>query len=327
MRILIVMLLLGLALLLEAGKEGFTATKKRWARGTLRRSPTGKMPAFQYDGQEVHPVDSGSVKLPLGRVVRIKLSKSQGFFGVIVLKKKTGGFAVHRPSAAKLGVTANNKSKVPVMWYPTDVTIPTTAFPAAAAKPAAAKPAAPGAVNLSNRLESTSQKNMPGSGDDWKQTNISFYGQNAADDNGEGFVGVKLFELGKSGLKFKGRNVYPVAVHHDHASKYLYHVLEVTSDKLKPGFLGYVVDICDRADSACKNVKKNDLNFLVDIHKTGFAAAGMSDGLHIGKFRDVGVLPAKDIPKNSWINDYVMCKCKGPCGENDQDWRPDFSQC
>ena len=131
----------------------------------------------------------------------------------------------------------------------------------------------------------------------------------------------------KRQLQFNGKKVYPVAVHHDHAPTHLYKVLELRGDKVTPGFLGYVSDICDRKDGACKNAYKNGLKFLVDIHKTGFEASGNKnngDDFTTGEFRVVGQIPPTEIPKTAWLEGdktYVMCKCTGQCEGKEQIWK------
>jgi hypothetical protein len=185
-------------------------------------------------------------------------------------------------------------------------------------------------------------RGTPSPGGEWIKTNISYYGQDANDDNGKGMIGVDLFRLGSSGnncsrdntsacvgptkLKFNGKPVYPIAVHHDHAEKYLYKIMEVKGSKIKPGFLGVVADICNRVDSSCSNVRKNNLSFLVDIHKTGFAASGNTNNgqdFSTGETRVVGSISPKDIPKDAWIGQgaWFLCKCTGKCDSTqNQTW-------
>lgn len=169
---------------------------------------------------------------------------------------------------------------------------------------------------------------------DWVKTNISFYGQSKGDDNGKGFIGVDLFKVGAAGLKFNNQPVYPIAVHHDFAHSHLFKVMEVKGTRVKP-LLGYVVDICNRKDGQCKNVKKNGLNFLVDIHKTGFAAAGNTNNgndFTTGEARVVGSIPPWDIPESAWLEGaktYAMCSCTSPCEQKQQQWKQpkDFRSC
>lgn len=169
---------------------------------------------------------------------------------------------------------------------------------------------------------------------EWINTNISYYGQSKGDDNGEGFIGVDLFKLGQAGLKFNGQPVYPIAVHHDFAHSHLFKVMEVKGNRVKP-FLGYVADICDRKDSSCSNVKKNGLNFLVDIHKTGFEASGNTNNgndFTTGQARVVGAISPVDLPTSVWLqgeNTYAMCHCTSPCDSSKQVWKQpkDFASC
>ena len=156
-------------------------------------------------------------------------------------------------------------------------------------------------------------------------TNISFYGQGKGDDNGKGFIGVNLNALGTSGLTWNGNKVYPVAVHQDHAAQHLWKVLLIKGTRVKP-FYGFVVDICDRGDSECKNAYKNGLHFLIDIHKTGFQAAGNTNNgndFTTGEFKVVGQISPKSIPNNAWLKGdktWAMCKCTGKCDNSSQVW-------
>lgn len=151
------------------------------------------------------------------------------------------------------------------------------------------------------------------------RTNITYYGQNKADDNGLGFTGVDLFSFDRYRVTYGDRRVYPVAVHHDHAHDWLYSVVEVTGPKIAPNFLGYVVDICNRNDKDCSNKDKNGLSFLIDIHKTGFVASGNRNNgrdFTTGYVKKIGhisptKLPDGMFPKGS--NTYIVCKCDAPC--------------
>ena len=161
---------------------------------------------------------------------------------------------------------------------------------------------------------------------DWIQTNITYYGQDSNDDNGVGFSGVNLHRLGTQGMSFNGKPVYPVAVHHDEASQWMYKVVELQGSKITPGFLGYVVDICNRKDSSCSNRNKNGLSFLIDIHKTGFQASGNTNNgqdFTTGQVRMVGSIPPKDIPTDYFMKGaktYMMCGCTGRCEDKDITW-------
>ena len=153
------------------------------------------------------------------------------------------------------------------------------------------------------------------------ETVISFYGQSKGDDNGEGVTGVNLFKM--DGLTFNGKPVYPVAVHNDNAAQFLYKVLEITGQGIKP-IQGIVVDLCDRNDSSCSNKNKLGKNFLIDIHRLGFKAAGKDDGLVAGKYKVIGEIKPNDLPQKVWnkgANTYVMCRCTGRCDESSRTWK------
>jgi hypothetical protein len=189
-------------------------------------------------------------------------------------------------------------------------------------------------VNLPTNRTNVGTPSPTSPGGKWIKTNITYYGQDAADDNGKGVIGVDLFKIGSSGnncsltnqsackgppvLKFNGKPVYPIAVHHDDAEKYLYKIMEIKGgSKVTPGFLGVVVDICNRVHSSCSNVNANGLKFLVDIHKTGFVASGNNNNgqdMFPGETRVVGSITPKDIPKDAWLKgSWFLCKCTGKC--------------
>lgn len=153
-------------------------------------------------------------------------------------------------------------------------------------------------------------------------TNITYYGQSKSDDNGKGFIGIDLFAFDRFEVKYGNKRVYPVAVHHDHAPEWLYSVVEVSGSKITPGFLGYVVDICNRNDSSCKNKDKNGLSFLIDIHKTGFVASGNNNNgndFTTGYVKKVGRIPITSLPAGMFPkgdNTYIMCSCQYPCTNN-----------
>jgi len=150
------------------------------------------------------------------------------------------------------------------------------------------------------------------------KTNITFYGQTAGDDNGIGLSGIDLDAHGKANLTLGGRPVYAGAVHQYAGSKFMYKVLEVQGGGVKP-LLIHVVDICDAKDSVCnKNIK--GAGFLVDIFRTGFAAAGKSDGILQGTYKVVGEIPYDKIPKSAWKESYIMPSCTGKCSEKERKW-------
>ena len=159
---------------------------------------------------------------------------------------------------------------------------------------------------------------------DWRTTGITFYGQTPEDDNGVGLTGVDLFKHGRARIRFKGQVVYPAAVFQGDAAKYLYKVLEVTSNDFKKSksVLVHIVDACNSGQSICrKNVKRYG-NFLIDVHETATNAIGIDDGLLKGSFRVVGELRPSSLPSKVWRNDVVLCGCKASCrGSGEMDWR------
>lgn len=152
----------------------------------------------------------------------------------------------------------------------------------------------------------------------WIDTNITSF------NDPTGFAGVDLFKHGKAGIKFDGTTVYPCAVHHDDAAEYLWSVIDVESDSLNP-IRCHVVDICNRNDDPCTNRDKNGLNFLVDIHETGWGVLGKTPGIEIGKCKKIGELGPSDLPIDIFLkgkDTYVMCSCTGECKKDSHQWKP-----
>ncbi len=152
------------------------------------------------------------------------------------------------------------------------------------------------------------------------KTTISFYGQDARDDNGRGFSGVNLLAFNSSSLKWNGKPVFPVAVLQKDWPTYAYKVLRIAgagthAKKIRPIY-GVVLDVCASKDAICrKNSKKH--GFLVDVHRAGFGAIGERTGLFDGEFEVVGSLSAADIPDRLWHpdvvrgKDYMQCRRSG----------------
>lgn len=165
------------------------------------------------------------------------------------------------------------------------------------------------------------------------KTNVSTFGNPGDGDNGEGFLGVDLMKLGNHGLTFKGKKLIPVAVFMGDGASYLYKILEVKAEGLPP-FYGLVADVCDSSQGVCKtNRSKNGLNFLIDIHYTGWKQLGLSDAageeyLKTGEFKVIGELRPKDLPAGTWTakvqsgKEYMACSCKGGCTEKEVVWKP-----
>jgi hypothetical protein len=144
------------------------------------------------------------------------------------------------------------------------------------------------------------------------RSTISFYGQDAADDNGIGLAGVTLAGFGSTPVMWKGTRVYPVAVAEKDWAQYAYKVLRISGKGVRTIY-GVVVDACKRGNANCdKNVRT--FNFLIDVHRTGFGAIGRSDGLVNGSFEVVGSLSAAAIPATIWQprvrsgSSYLQCR-------------------
>ena len=128
------------------------------------------------------------------------------------------------------------------------------------------------------------------------RTNITFYGQTRGDDGGIGYSGVDLNAYGRVAVMWSGRRVYPVAVPTSKWRALAFKIIKVQGAGIRTIY-GHVVDQC--ADGSCsKNARARGYNMVVDIHRTGFKAAGKSDGVIPGSFRVVGSLSPKIIPRS-----------------------------
>lgn len=122
-------------------------------------------------------------------------------------------------------------------------------------------------------------------------------------------------------LKFNGRDVWPAAVHQRDFSSHMHKVLEVTlGSKI---FLVHVADMCNANDAPCKtNPYANGNNFLIDIHKAGWHATGLTTGVVPVAFKVVGSIPINAIPV-SHQSDTVLCGCADDtCDPSKAVWCP-----
>lgn len=111
-------------------------------------------------------------------------------------------------------------------------------------------------------------------------------------------------------LKWNEELVFPVAVHHDDFASFSYKILRISVRDTGRVFYGHVVDLCDRNDPSCKsNNSKNNLGFLLDVHKKGWTSAGADDGVLRCSYKVVGKIPLEDIP-TSYQDATVLCGCK-----------------
>lgn len=140
---------------------------------------------------------------------------------------------------------------------------------------------------------------------------------------------------------WNGKQVVPVAVHHDDFSAYMYKVLEITLPD-KRVFYGHVLDYCNRENPVCKGAKaycdvggtmaKKADHFLIDVHYSGLSAV---TGTPIPKsacitgvqFKAVGEYAPKAM-KASDFSGWALCRCtKKFCdpkesGRNQGVWMP-----
>lgn len=150
-------------------------------------------------------------------------------------------------------------------------------------------------------------------------TNVTFFNDTSS------FSGVDLFKYAETRPSFNGHRVYPAAVHHDHASKYMYGVFRVEGEGLRPIHV-HIVDICNRKDAPCANKDKNGgLGFLIDVHQSGWEAIGQVTGVYKGQCTFLGYKGPNTIPTSAFLEGsktYVMCRCTGRCEDTDQVWKP-----
>lgn len=165
------------------------------------------------------------------------------------------------------------------------------------------------------------------------KANISTFG-GAGDDNDIGFIGVDLKTWKVPGtINFSGKPVIPIAVHMDDGGGYIYKVLEVKAEGL-PAFYGFVTDLCNSAASSCKNKERGGLNFLIDIHKSGWPHLGMSESqgknyLKTGTYTVIGEIKPSEVPKGAWTKkvqsrkDSMVCSCpsSGACTIKNAVWK------
>ena len=169
-----------------------------------------------------------------------------------------------------------------------------------------------------------------------KATISTFGGK--GDDNGIGMIGVDLYALGNSGISFQGNKLIPVAVHQSHGAGYLYKILKIKADSL-PEFYGFVSDVCDSSQDECnKNVKANGMNFLIDIHETGWQRLGLNSKtadayFKTGTYTVVGQIKPSELPKSVFSGpiqsgkESMLCYCSGQCKSGKELKWAEFGKC
>ncbi len=163
------------------------------------------------------------------------------------------------------------------------------------------------------------------------KANVTTFGQDLGDDNGQGFTGIDLHKFGNAKYTFNNKPVYPIAVYMGHGAAFLWKVLEVRAKGLPP-FYGVVVDLCDSGQEVCRrNQAYNGLNFLIDIHYTAWKPLGLSDAqgkgyLSTGEYTVVGQVKPGEIPASLYIpgvaakTDSMVCSCTGGCTVKEAKW-------
>lgn len=152
---------------------------------------------------------------------------------------------------------------------------------------------------------------------DTANANLTFF------DDETSATGVKF---GAYPISWDSHDVYPIAVHHDNFDTHAYDIFEIIvwdSQYTLKVLYGHVVDLCDREDDVCNtNVKKHGYDFLIDLHKLGWKAAGVSDGIVRTKFSVVGNVFIDKLPTDA-LDETVLCECKNEyCDLSEALWCP-----
>lgn len=129
----------------------------------------------------------------------------------------------------------------------------------------------------------------------WISTNFS--------DSGSGVTGVP-FNIYP--ITWKGKKIFPAAVHERDAGSYLYKIMKVSLPGKKDAYV-HIIDVCNKCDGPCrssveiagKKYQKSRYR-LLDIHTRAFDSDGFG-GAPINSYNPsvkiVGVLRLQDIPK------------------------------
>lgn len=144
------------------------------------------------------------------------------------------------------------------------------------------------------------------------EANLTFY------DDARGGTGIKFAAYP---LEWHEKDVYPVAVHQKNFKNFAYKVIRIDMDNGR-SLYGHVTDMCDRDEGSCNNAFKNGKDFLIDLHKTGWKAAGKHDGILAANYSVVGSIFPNDMPLSS-LDSYVFCECKDSvCDLESALWKP-----
>lgn len=115
--------------------------------------------------------------------------------------------------------------------------------------------------------------------------------------------GVSAIPFSTYPLKWKGKKIWPAAVH-ERDNKYLYHVLSVTFPDKSRAFV-HVMDFCNRCDADCQNSVtiggtkyKKPKYMLLDIHEDAFGSGGFKGkprNVYNPKVKSIGVITPNQI--------------------------------
>lgn len=136
-------------------------------------------------------------------------------------------------------------------------------------------------------------------------------------------------ECGGTGIKFSAypiewhsKSLYPIAVHQKDFRELAYKILKISVPSTDRTLYGHVTDMCDRDDESCRNAFEHDKNFLIDLHESGWKAAGIDDGIVAASYEVVGSLRPQELPDRA-LDGYVFCECAdASCDLEDAIWKP-----
>jgi len=151
-------------------------------------------------------------------------------------------------------------------------------------------------------------------------------------DGGNGVTGVPFSMYP---ITWKGKKLFPAAVHERDAGKYLYKIMRVTLPKGGSAYV-HIVDVCNKCDKECgssvqiggKSYNKMKYN-LLDIHSKAFQSGGFSgkaDNSYNPRVRIVGHLKRNKmkLPKGWYITSCRSGSRQVNCGSTSQ--AQDFSK-
>lgn len=152
------------------------------------------------------------------------------------------------------------------------------------------------------------------------------------DDTGTGVTGIPF---NMYPITWKGKKLFPAAVHERDAGKYLYKIMRVTLPNAGSAYV-HIVDVCNKCDGPCRSSvqigtkKYNKASYnLLDIHAKAFQPGGFSgkpDNSYNPKVHIVGHLKssAMKLPSGWYITSCKSGSRQVNCGNRSQ--AQDFSK-